>query len=63
MYKGVEFSLLCNIKKMHCVLFIILTGGKTNEQRALFDMLQDEVMDLRNGFVKLCYGASFVSNT
>jgi len=33
--------------------------GTTIKEQALADMAADQVMDLRNGFVRLCYGGKF----
>jgi len=33
--------------------------GTTDAERAMVDMLADQVMDFRNGFIVLCYGSSF----
>lgn len=33
--------------------------GTTDEERAVVDMMADQVMDLRNGFVRLCYNPKF----
>ncbi|KAK7079268.1 Glutathione S-transferase Mu 3 [Halocaridina rubra] len=30
--------------------------GKTEEEKVLVDMLENQAMDFRNGFVRLCYG-------
>ena len=35
--------------------------GKTEQEKVWVDMMTDEAMDFRNGWVRLCYNPGFVS--
>ena len=35
--------------------------GKTEQEKVWVDMMSDEAMDFRNGWVRLCYNPKFVS--
>ena len=35
--------------------------GKTEQEKVWVDMMADEAMDFRNGWVRLCYNPKFVS--
>ncbi len=35
---------------------------KTEEERTRADLVAEQLLDLRNGFVKLCYGEDYVSS-
>ena len=35
--------------------------GKTEEERVRVDIMENQSMDFRNGWVRLCYNPSFVS--
>ena len=36
--------------------------GSSLKEQAEADMAADQVMDLRNGFVRLCYGSNYAEN-
>lgn len=45
------------------VLFVdfgVITGGETEAEKVRVDLLENQAMDFRNGFVRLCY-TDFVS--
>ena len=37
-----------------------VVDGSTEEEKAIVDMMLDQVMDLRNGVVRLCYNKDYV---
>lgn len=40
------------------VLFVdfgIITGGETEDEKVRVDVLENQAMDFRNGFVMMCY--------
>lgn len=41
-------------------LYCVFLGGETEEEQLRVDILENQAMDFRNGFVQLCYG-DFVS--
>lgn len=41
----------------------LLTGGETEDEQVRVDMMENQAMDFRNGFVKLCYTPDFVCAT
>jgi len=40
--------------------FDLITGGETEDEKVRVDILENQAMDFRNGFVMLCY-TDFVS--
>lgn len=52
------FSLLCCCRNKSDVI----VGGKTEDEMVRVDILENQSMDFRNGFVRLCYG-DFVSSS
>lgn len=40
----------------------LITGGETEDEKVRVDLLENQAMDFRNGFVMLCY-TDFVSTT
>lgn len=39
----------------------VVTGGESEDEKVRVDILENQSMDFRNGFVRLCY-ADFVSS-
>lgn len=42
-------------------VFCLTTGGETEEEIIRVDILENQVMDFRMGFAKMCYSPDFVS--
>lgn len=40
----------------------LTTGGETEDEKVRVDILENQAMDFRNGFVRLCY-TDFVSTS
>lgn len=38
----------------------LITGGETEDEKVRVDIMENQAMDFRNGFVRLCY-TDFVS--
>lgn len=42
------------------VNFDLMTGGETEDEKIRVDIMENQSMDFRNGFVRMCY-TDFVS--
>lgn len=38
-----------------------VAGGETEDEQVRVDIMENQAMDFRNGFVRLCYNPEFVS--
>lgn len=37
------------------IIFLFLTGGETEDEKVRVDIMENQAMDFRNGFVIMCY--------
>ena len=58
MCKQINVSTACHSReKIETRFLSCRSGGKTEAERVRVDMMENQVMDLRNGFVRLAYNA------